>query len=220
MEENHLTLKTPYVSISDGRRGSYGGSQEWFGRGVLKRYGCGAVALGDVLLYIQHPGGQVLLQREEYLDYIRKLNMRYVHVLPGMGIPGRFLSVAANVYFRVKKMPYRASFCSSGKKLKKRVEKSLSEDLPVMLAVGKNLRFWENRGVALYKRKDGSYVKSSETRGHIVVVTGLLDGYFQVSSWGRKYYISADEYLEYTKDCSSFLIGNICAVKKKKKGKR
>ena len=210
-------LKEPYVGIPDGASHSYGGSQGWFGKGVLARYGCGAVALGDVLLYLGFGEAEDTLTKEGYLHYIKKMNRLYIHVVPGFGAPGGALAASANLFFKIKKLPYRAKFCASGKKLEERVEKSIKKGFPVILAVGKSLHFFQKRKLAMYRLKKDGYTKAAEVSGHHVVVTGMKDGYFQVSSWGRKYFISIKEYLEYSGHDSSFLISNICTIDRKKK---
>ena len=65
-------------------------------------------------------------------------------------------------------------------------------------------------------------IPAAEVKAHFVVVTGLENEYLQVSSWGKEYYISWQEYLHYAGKCSSFLVSNICMLyeKRRKKDRR
>ena len=66
----------------------------------MRRYGCGVVAMGDVLIYLgihRLPCNTDLLYgmlREDgclsyprYERYLRKMNKRYLGVIPGFGVP-------------------------------------------------------------------------------------------------------------------------------------
>ena len=47
-----LTLKYPYISVSDGGLKSYGGDQGKSENATMRRCGCGVIAAADVLLYL------------------------------------------------------------------------------------------------------------------------------------------------------------------------
>lgn len=44
----------------------------------------------------------------------------------------------------------------------------------------------------------------------------MENGYLQISSWGKEYFISWKEYQEYGRKYSSFWASNICLIQEKK----
>ncbi len=280
MEMKRCCLRYPYLSVKTDNAYSYGGNQNWSGSRAVRRYGCGVVGMGDVILYLglhqlsfdtdlfygmAREDGYLSFPR--YERYLRKISKRYVRIIPGMGVPGFLLPAAFNKYFRqyridlkakwcvsqakllsrieryVRIIPgmgvpgfllpaafnkyfrqYRidlkAKWCVSQAKLLSRIEESLSRDIPVILSVGQNIPFWRKKKLCFYRQENGSYLPDTETKAHFVVVTGLENGYLQVSSWGREYYISWAEYRNYVKKYSSFLISNICLIEEKKARKK
>ena len=233
MEMKRCCLRHPYLSFKTQNGFSFGGSQTWCSSRTLLKYGCGVVGMGDVLLYmgLHRPSCSTDLQygieREDgmlstprYERYLRRLRRKYLGIIPGFGVPGFLVPLAMNRYFRHYRMDFRARWCVSHTKLYRRIEESLAKDLPVLLAIGQNIPFWGKHKLKLYRQENGKYLPAAEVKAHFVVVTGLENGYLQVSSWGREYYISWQEYVSYVKKHSSFLVSNICLVaEKKKKGK-
>ena len=230
MEMKRCSLRYSYISIKVQDGNSYGGSQTWCDSRLMRKYGCGVVGLGDVLLYlgIHHPSCLTELQygilKEDghlsclrYERYLRKLRRHYLQIIPGFGVPGFVVPSAMNRYFRHYHLGLRAKWCISQKKLFSRIENSLALDLPVILAIGQNIPFWRKKRLCLYRQENGVYLPAAETKAHFVVVTGMENGYLQVSSWGREYYISWNEYINYGKRFSSFLVNNICLITEKKK---
>lgn len=229
MEMKRCCLRHPYLSIKTQDGLSFGGSQTWCSARMMQKYGCGIVGMGDVLLYmgLYRPSCstelQYGLQREDgslsyprYERYLRKLRRRYLGIIPGFGVPGFLVPHAMNRYFRHFKIRFRAKWCVSQKKMYKRIEESLARDLPVVLSIGQNIPFWGRHKLCLYRQENGVYLPATEVKAHFVVVTGLENGYLQISSWGREYYISWQEYVQYVKKYSSFLVSNICLVSEKK----
>ena len=97
----------------------------------------------------------------------------------------------------------------------------------MILSIGQNIPFWRRKKLCLYRQENGVCLPAAEVKAHFVVVTGLENEYLQVSSWGKEYYISWQEYQKYAKKYSSFLVSNICLIsakeasgskKRKKKG--
>ena len=109
----------------------------------------------------------------------------YLGIIPGFGVPGFLVPHAMNRYFRHYKLDFRARWCISHEKLYSRIEESLARDLPVLLAVGQNIPFWRKHKLCLYRQENGLYFPAAEVKAHFVVVTGLENGYLQISSWGR-----------------------------------
>ena len=82
----------------------------------------------------------------------------------------------------------------------------------MILAVGQNIPFWKKKKLTFYRQENGVYLPNTETKAHYVVVTGMENGYLQISSWGKEYFISWQEYLDYAKRYSSFWVSNICLI--------
>ena len=75
---------------------SYGGSQNWYEKGILYNFGCGVVALGDILLYLAKTGRHSLktarklgemekVDKEEYLSYLKDIGKSFGWMMPFRG---------------------------------------------------------------------------------------------------------------------------------------
>ena len=118
-------------------------------------------------------------------------------------------------------MVLRASWCVRPGRILPRIEEMLRQDFPVILAIGPNFpRFWGKRKVVLYRKENGEYLPSTDIKAHFVVVTGMMDGYLQISSWGKEYYLSWTEYQRYMKKYSTCLTSNICRIQVKRKKRK
>lgn len=231
MERKRSSLRYPYLSVKTQTENSFGGSQTWFGRRVIRKYGCGVVGLSDVLLYLglhredcENDLFYGILREDGCLSYpryerfVRKIWRRFLPIIPGFGIPGFFIPVAMNHYFRRYHIPLRAAWCFRSGSLLSRVETMLHQDIPVILAIGPNFPFfWAKKKLTLYRLENGEYLPAVETSAHFVVVTGIVGEFLQISSWGKEYYISWPEYQLYVKKHSSFATSNICRVHEKKR---
>lgn len=234
MEMKRCCLRYPYFSIKLQNEQSFGGSQTWSSSRMMRKYGCGVVGMADVLLYLglhqtscetdllygmlREDG---LLSYPRYERYLIKMRRRYLSIIPGFGVPGFFLPVAMNHYFRHYRIDLRASWCIRPGKILPRIEEMLRQDMPVILAIGPNFPFvWGRQKVTLYRKDNGEYLPASEIKAHFVVVTGMMDGYLQISSWGKEYYLSWAEYQRYMKKFSTCLTSNICRIREKKKKRK
>lgn len=231
MEEKRCSLKYPYLSVKTQTEKSYGGSQNWSSSRIMRKYGCGVVGISDVLLYlglhkadydtdlfhgILLEDGNLSLPR--YERYLLKMRRRYLHLIPGFGVPGWALPSALNRYFHHYHIDLRARWCICAGKILPRIEMMLQQDIPVILAIGPNFPlFWGKKKLLLYRMENGEYVPSIEINAHFVVVTGIVDGYLQISSWGKEFYLSWQEYLRYVKKYSRFGVSNICWIREKRK---
>ena len=229
MENRRCCLRHTYLAVKTQADKSFGGNQNWATGYMMRKYGCGGVALGDVLIYLgihRLPCNTDLLYgmlREDgclsyprYERYLRKMNKRYLGIIPGFGVPNFQLARAMNRYFRHYRIDLRARWCLSSGKMLERIQDSLSKDYPVILAIGQNIPFWRKKKLTLYRQENGVYLPATETKAHYVVVTGMENGYLQISSWGKEYFISWKEYQEYGKKYSSFWASNICLIQEKK----
>ena len=229
MENRRCCLRHTYLAVKTQADKSFGGNQNWATGNMMRKYGCGVVAMGDVLIYLgihRLPCNTDLLYgmlREDgclsyprYERYLRKMNKRYLGIIPGFGVPNFQLARAMNRYFRHYRIDLRARWCLSSGKMLERIQDSLSKDYPVILAIGQNIPFWRKKKLTLYRQENGVYLPATETKAHYVVVTGMENGYLQISSWGKEYFISWKEYQEYGKKYSSFWASNICLIQEKK----
>jgi len=233
MEVRRIGLRHPYFSVKTQDGCSYGGSQTWSSSRMMRKVGCGVVGISDVCLYLGlhrsnyktdlHYG---ILREDGYISfpryerYVMKMRRRYLKLIPGLGVPGFLLPLALNRYFQHYRIEMHARWCFCVGKMFSRIEKMLAQDIPVILAVGPNFPFvWGKKKVTFYKLENGVFYPATETKSHFVVVTGLVDEYLQISSWGKEYYISWPEYLHYVRHHSSCFGSNICLLKEKKKRK-
>ena len=229
MENRRCCLRHTYLAVKTQADKSFGGNQNWATGYMMRKYGCGVVAMGDVLIYLgihRLPCNTDLLYgmlREDgclsyprYERYLRKMNKRYLGIIPGFGVPNFQLARAMNRYFRHYRIDLRARWCLSSGKMLERIQDSLSKDYPVILAIGQNIPFWRKKKLTLYRQENSIYLPATETKAHYVVVTGMENGYLQISSWGKEYFISWKEYQEYGKKYSSFWASNICLIQEKK----
>ncbi len=230
MEEKRCSLRYPYLSIKTQAEQSFGGNQSWSDSRIMRKYGCGVVGMSDVLLYlglhqtdydtdlfhgILREDG--CLSYPKYNRYLRKMRRRYLHIIPGFGVPGWMLPVAFNKYFRHYRINLRAGWCLQSGKILSRIETMLRKDIPVILAIGPNFPlFWARKKLPLYRYENGEFITATEIKAHFVVVTGIVNDYLQISSWGKEYYISWKEYHRYVKKYSCFGVSNICRIREKK----
>lgn len=234
MEGRRYSLKHSYLSVKAQGENSFGGNQTWSNSRLVRKYGCGIVGVSDVLLYLGlhrtecetdlHYG---MVREDGYLSYPRyerylmKMQRRYLTVFPFFGIPGFLLPVAMNKYFRHYRIAMRAGWGVRPGQMFQRIEQMLEQDIPVILAVGPNFPLpFRKKMLTFYHLENGVYIPAVQVKAHFVVVTGLSDGFLQISSWGKEYYISWQEYMTYVRKYSSFFASNICRVREKKRKRK
>ena len=214
-------LKHPYISVVKDNVRSYGGSQNWSARWDLRRCGCGAVAMTDLILYLKRhhscdgPDLPDPVPLEDYDRLCSSLQLKYLPMLPPVGITGLSLAAGLDLYFRIHKIPLRAVWGVRSKKIRTAMADLLDRDLPVIFSVGQNIpRVWENHRLNLHvRRSDGVYTAVNRVKAHYMTVTAMDDTWLTVSSWGRQYYIHRGEYEEYGKKHSIALVNNLVWIK-------
>ena len=221
-------LKHDYPSVTRGIGQSYGGSKMFADDAVLKKVGCGVVAVLDLLLYLSGKDeglGCGLLRDipergpipvEKYNALLHALR-RYLPLIPGHGINGLMLSLGIDRIFLKYRMPYTAFWGVPYAVLWQRIEEMLRDDIPVILSIGPNFPLlWRKQELKMYSRTgSGDYHPGPATHAHYVMVTGMDELWLRVASWGRMYYISKSEYLQYVRSHSARLVSNILYVKRK-----
>ena len=225
-----MELKNEYPSLSGGARPTYGGSQMLSPRKIVRKCGCGPIAVADLLIYLSRSraGCDTSLtkviplygpaERSVYFSMLNSLCRRYTPMLYPIGTNGIFLAAGVNAYFRRNKIPLRASWCWGGKKLRTRIASMLENDLPVILAIGPNFPFmYSNRHkVTRYVRQGDRFRQKAKVNAHYVTVTGMEGDWMKISSWGAEFYISFNEYETYAKKHSLPLFTNIMLLSQKK----
>lgn len=222
-------LKNQYISVLYESGSSFGGSQRLSGNNNLSHCGCGVIAAVDLLLYIckYHVAFDVreipdlakleLLPKAGYNELILKMSRRYFPLIPRLGMNGFGLMAGMELFFKRNALPFTCHWCLSDKDLWAKVEKMLSEDIPVIMSVGPNFPMvWKNGRVALHtKTDDGEYKAVSSVKAHFITVTGIDEQWLEISSWGKRYYLNRRMYEEYVSKYSAAFVSNILYVKRK-----
>ena len=229
-----IHLRNRYIQVEDDKRISFGGNQGWILNRRLSGYGCGLVAIGDIILYLtktgrmrRMPENEVLCtdipcDKNEYLEYLCRLEKKYFHISYLIrGITGFGLVIGFNLLAVKQKSDFRASWGVPVGRIGDVIKKSLERDIPVLFSVGANFPWvLGKRRVTLYEKQDGIYKQSTQTQKHYMTITGMvrddsMGELFQISSWGREYYMSRQEYEEYIHRYSIGLLTNILYIREK-----
>ena len=222
-------LQHPFPTVQKNITHSYGGNQAWSSSGIFRACGCGVVACLDLLLYLSRYHSPVAncwfsplvnlnpLPESLYDQAALRLSRHYLPLIPRHGINGVSLAAGFNLFCIRYHLPYRARWGVSGRRFWEAIRSMLCQDIPVILSIGPNMPlFWQHNKLTFYRRDAaGNYVPAAETLSHYVSVTGIDDSWMQISSWGRKYYISRMEYTQYIREHSIRLVSNILWVEHK-----
>ena len=218
-------LKHAYPIIQNQAQCSYGGNQRWLRRRDLQQCGCGVVAMADLALYLTRHHGfdgpeeavQDPVPLEAYDRLCSRLQLRYLPMVPPLGITGVGLAAGIGLYFRMHGIPLQAFWGVRTKNLWSAMADMLDRDLPVIFAIGPNFPIvWAKHRLNLYRKTpDGRYVAVSRVKGHYITATGLDETWVQISSWGKEYYIHREEYEQYGKQHSLSLTNNLLWLRKK-----
>lgn len=212
-------LKKPYIQV---RRNSgeltYGGDQGFFKGGIepadarKNAMGCGVIAFGDLLLYLGSSDPQkITAESESYVNRINGENTykeyynRIYHFLGGVsrrsGISGIKLAMRFNRLSKREKWKLKACWGINAKKMYGRVEEMLAKDLPVILCIPMLLfKKDKKEGLPFYRMENGKLQKAATVSAHYVMITGIMgeggdeETFFEISSWGKRYYVNWKEY--------------------------
>lgn len=198
---------------------TYGGDQGFFAKETVGRQerkrssGCGAVAFGDLLLYLAAKKSSCIqswnksyvnriLEEKQYVEYAGRV-FAHLGFLPKAGYGGLQLAHGFNKAMRRSGSSLRAKWGWSGEKLFSRIMEMLQKDIPVILCIPQMVLPKEKKdSLAFYTKEQGSFCfqKSASVTAHYVVVTEWITdpadetGYFRISSWGKEYYVNWKEY--------------------------
>lgn len=204
-------LSRQYISVSYGRFLSFGGNQRRAQKSITRRCGCGVIACTDLSLYVA--GRRQPIPSDEYNTLAETMRRKYLPLLPRFGTNGWMLAWGMNRYFKKHGIRLRAGWGVRKGRLRRAMGEMLSRDIPVILSIGQNFPFiWRKNRLNLYRLTDSGYAAVSSTKAHYVTITGMDDSWLHISSWGQKYYINWDEYVEYVERHSSWIISNILYI--------
>lgn len=216
-----LQLQHPYPAVDWAEEGSFGGSQARSAKWQIRKCGCGAVAMTDLVLYLarHHGCGASPLAEEAaachpipadlYDRLCCDLQRKYLPMVPPFGINGLVLTGGLEAWCRFHRLPFHARWNTSRKQVWENISRSLRQDLPVILAIGPNLpALWQTHAVKLYRKKGDIYTAVAAVTAHYVSVTAMDDNWLQVSSWGKEYHMHRQEWLEFGQKHSTFLVHN------------
>jgi len=222
-----LQIRHRYISVRRGQTRTFGGNQMYSASKTMREVGCGVIAALDLLLYLNrvHMGGQCemfsaaledgSIDEKEYDELARALSRRFFPIVPKLGINGLMLAGGLNAFFRRYRFPFRASWGIGRQRLEDRIADMLSRDIPVVLSIGPNFPLiWQKNELNFYAHTPNGEMKHAcSIRSHYVTVTGMDETHFRISSWGREYYISKQEYLSYIRHNSGSIVSNIVYIR-------
>ena len=219
-------LKHPLCAVAYPDGISFGGSQMHSDDSTLIKYGCGIVAVQEVLLYLTRYHGcpgrdlfgemafKAVVSSEEYHKTLDHLRARYLHLIPSFGINGISLVIGLNAAFRRYGFPYRGQWKIASRNFYPCMEEMLRNDIPIIISVGPNFPdLWGKRTVSLNPERNMRGIPAQGINAHYMIATGLDDECIHVSSWGRKYLIDRREYDEYVRRISSSIVSNLVYIK-------
>ncbi len=226
-----VKLKNDYVKVvNDGKIiGDCGGNQDFFKRSDIPfaaGQGCGMVAAIDVCLYLNNTStitltdyilsAKMFIKRHKlsglFLREIKKNNRTVFSI----GIIPAQICKELNDCCRRLQLPYKFKWYGlhGHKNLYEKIKQQLENDIPVIWSIyapGKEK-------LALYKYDDlkENYFKVGAVNNHYMTIVGLTESattdtklrMLEVSSWGKKYYINFDEYLQFE---GASLINKYCS---------
>lgn len=220
---NDKYIQVNYNSGTSTYAGSFGGSQLFFrGNGrKLDKYressGCGIVAINDVLAYLK--GQRVYQNVEEYKKAFDKAAKMTFWIPVKFGLS--FIQQTFGLWFqmRVYRLPYRNTWCFSRRKIFSRVRRMIENDIPAILCIPRVHGRKAKTDVLPFYNSQG--VRVNGANGHFVVVTAITQDedtknlFFEISSWGVKYYIDYNEYLTFLKHHFNGYLGNIMYIRQR-----
>lgn len=219
-------LKGSYPGVICNGRISVGGSQSLLKNKVLEHCGCGVVAALDLVryLHLNHPACRTSfftgvsddtgLSQPLYDLCIQRMHSGYIPVIYPVGTAGFSLAAGLNRYFRRYGLPLEARWGVAKEMLWQEIGRMLTDDLPVILSVGNSIPLlWRKDGVALYRRVGDTMKQARHIHAHYVTVLGIDEKWLKVTSWGREYDLSKDEFLRYRNKESMNLLCNIVSIR-------
>lgn len=222
------SLKNTYPGIGRPGRVSLGGSQRLLVNKWLQHCGCGVVAALDLVRYLHlyHSDHQTdfftgvpntaELPEPVYDLCAQRMYRNFVPVLYPVGTTGFSLAGGLNRYFMRYGLPLKAHWGVPKDRIWQEIRTMLDQDLPVILSVGNQFpKFWQKNGAALHRRSGEELKEAARVHAHYVVVVGMDEKWLRISSWGREYFLSRDEFIRYRNEESMSLLCNIVCLRRR-----
>lgn len=199
LDENFISV------IDDNGTKSFGGNQMWFGNksrdSYIRAKGCGIISCLDTCLYLN---GKSVITKSEYIDMVYQYISFSGVLLSGLSL--RYGQTPFTMTGHIKRQPFHKNkvrwFWPSSEEVQyKEMKKMILNKIPVIWG----LYSFDGKRINLYKYDDGVFTVANSVNDHYVTVTAICEvktdngirRMIEVSSWGEKYYIDFDEYLEF-----------------------
>ena len=202
------------IKVIDNKNNSeyFGGDQGWFAGKSAKGYGCGIIALVNVILTHKKANNSAntdccSITKSQYMHLADKIRKRYLPIVPGFGINGFILALGANLYFLTHGIKAFARWGVMPCHLWNSVDDMLSRNWPVVLAIGPNNLILGKSTLTMHASSGQSKINS-----HYVTIVAADTATITVSSWGKRYTIYKRDYETYMKKTSNTLFSNILYI--------
>ena len=230
-----FTLEKDVIRIRNGGALSYGGNQMWFRKDrayrdrLLRQGGCGLIASADFLLYYCRKNKLMPMELKEllkdpepelpeYLSFIRKSSSLFRYpVFPKIGSFSfevlRFINRFLKKYQRKERMKYL--YLNTKKRRNALVRHAFLTGYPLILIIGQPFfRPFSKKGVCFYRLQGGELTEAHKNvRRHFVTITGTKTfgkaNYYEITSWGQKYFIEEKDLQRYMNRISAPWISSI-----------
>ena len=205
IDENFITVLNDDGTVMDDGKG-FGGAQSWLDP-EIGDHACGIVAAVNTYLYIT---GQTTITKSQYIKLCEQFRKEHPvdNFLIEKEIFGAIPSSMGD-YIEDRCREQGLSIKTSwnwykGSDQYDTMKKMLADNIPVVWGL-----YSERKELTLYEYKVDNYVENEENykvKSHYVVATAIYeqeqaDGSYrrmvEVSSWGERYYIDYDEYLDF-----------------------
>ena len=227
---NQISLSENFIQVADRTANqSFGGNQGWFyidKFGNLSRQGCGVIAAVDTFLYLS---GRYCNSFEKYSYevvafcrnrrlaklFMKEISFRkYDNISFAIGIIPIQISGFLNkqMKFTGRKMHFKWNGIHGHRDLYFKMKSMISRNIPVIWSL-----YSHGKQIKLYVKNpaDRFVYSGMDVNNHYVTATAVYEDcskehskMIEISSWGKKYYIDFDEYLEYV---GNSLINKYCS---------
>ena len=208
IDENFITVLNDDGTVMDDGKG-FGGAQSWLDP-EIGDHACGIVAAVNTYLYIT---GQTTITKSQYIKLCEQFCEEHPINTALIGSMGA-IPPSMGDYIEDRCREYGISINADWNYFKgtdqyDTMKKMLANNIPVILGLHSQEAYKTNENeLKLYKFEKENFEHKKDVGSHYVVVTAIYeqeqaDGSYkrmiEVSSWGEKYYIDYDEYLDFAK---------------------
>lgn len=163
----------------------------------LAGFGCGAVALSNILTYLEGvKTGDFDISSEKFRERV----ISSAEYIPPDSDGIRFMLGCGRLLSR--RIRYYAAGITSREKLLDRISISLKADMPVPIGV-----YCPKKDKGYELRLYGSREEISRTRAHYMLITAIENDCLVISSWGKKFIMDTDTLIA---DAKKRFSGSLC----------